>query len=565
MARPPKVLIIGLDGVPFALLRDWAAAGHLPTLAKLINAGAAGNLDSTMPPTSGPSWSSFLTGKNPGKTGIYDFLYRRPGTYVFPPVNATMRSGRSLWSLASDSGRRSCAINIPISYPVEQIDGVLISGWMTPYFATDYTWPPEIGREIQEQVGDYRIYPSETFSEGRSQGFFKACDELLDLLTRTSLHLLDREDWDVFMTVYFDTDRVLHQLWHYIDPEHPWREGRSSSEDLAAPVIDYFSKLDRDIAKLLERTDDETTVILMSDHGMGRASRFVVLNNLLMELGFLKLADDAKTRAKALAFRSGFTLRNIHRVVDRMGLAKHAEYKNVYSFDEVLKKFFLSFHNVDWQRSSAYSFGRHYGSVFLNVRGREPQGSVELGADYERRRDELADAVLGWRDPRLGRPLVGKVYRREELWNGGRFDEAPDLLLVPEDPADIFYGLSDFGSNKIWDDTYRYSGMHREQGLLIAAGAGVQRAKEITEASVVDLAPTVLWLLGAPVPRDMDGRVLTRLFDEDFVAARPLKFSDPDPADGEGSRSGDHGENREYSAEEEAEVMARLRDLGYLN
>jgi predicted AlkP superfamily phosphohydrolase/phosphomutase len=136
-----KVLVIGLDGVPFGLVRDWAAAGHMPVLKRLIDSGVAGELRSTMPPTSGPAWSSFATGKNPGKTGIYDFLYRKPGTYAFPPVNAAMRSGRSLWSLLGEQNRRVAVVNIPISYPVEPVNGVLISGWMTPYFATDYTHP----------------------------------------------------------------------------------------------------------------------------------------------------------------------------------------------------------------------------------------------------------------------------------------------------------------------------------------------------------------------------------------------------------------------------------------
>ncbi len=556
MPRRPKVLVIGLDGVPFSLIRDWAASGDMPHFARLLAEGTSGPLRSTMPPTSGPSWTSFVTGKNPGKTGIYDFLYRRPGSYVFPPVNASMRSGRSLWALAGEAGLRTCAINLPISYPVEPVNGALVSGWMTPYFAKDYTWPPELGAEIEEAVGDYRIYPSETFAPSRSAAFFDACDELLDLLTRTSRYLLDREDWDLFMTVYFDTDRVLHQLWHHIDAEHPWRA--SDPTDHSAPIRRYFHRLDADVGRLIEQAGDDARVLIMSDHGMGRASRFIVLNNLLMELGYLRLDRKPSTRAKDLAFRSGFTLRNVHRIVDRLGLAKHAEYKNVYSFDGLLKRFFLSFLNVDWGRTQAYSFGRHYGSVFLNVRGREPEGSIEPGEEYERVREEITEAVLGWVDPRLGRPLVGKVLRREDVYRGERVEEAPDLILLPEDPADIFYGLSDFGSNRIWDETYRYSGMHREEGLLCLAGKGVRRGEAPADASIPDLAPTILWMLGVPVPEDMDGRVLSEAFDDAFVAAHPLERS---AGDGTGAASAP----REYDEAEEAEVMQRLRDLGYLN
>jgi len=555
MSSSPRVLVIGLDGVPWTLLRSWASAGHLPNLARLIAQGSAGGLHSTMPPTSGPAWSSFATGKNPGQTGIYDFLYRRPGSYVFPPVNAALRSGQSLWSLLGEAGKRVAVVNIPISYPVEKVNGILISGWMTPYFAKDFTWPPQIGDEIRERVGDYRIYPAETFAESRKDAFFRACDELLDLLTRTNLYLMKREPWDLFMTVYFDTDRILHQLWHYLDAEHPWRKDRS---DLAAPVLRYFQRLDADIGRLIEAAGPGVRVMVMSDHGMGRASRFVVLNNLLLRLGFIQLARDPATTLKALAFRAGFTLRNVHQIVDRLGLAKHAEYKNVYSFDAVLKRFFLSFHNVDWPRTHAYSFGRHYGSVFLNVRGREPQGCVAPGAQYDKVRDELADAVTKWVDPQLGRPLVGSVLRREEAYRGSRFAEAPDLILLPQDPSDIFYGLSDFGSNRVWDQTYRYSGMHREEGVLIAAGPNVVQGAAPASASIVDLAPTILHWLGCEVPSDMDGMPLMDVMDPAFAAAHPVRIS---------ARTSEGGAAaaREYTQEEEEEIMERLRDLGYMN
>ncbi len=555
--------MIGLDGAPFPLLRQWAEAGHLPTLQRLFTEGSATMLGSTMPPTSGPAWSSFATGKNPGKTGIYDFLYRRPGGYVFPPVNTGMRSGASLWRLLSDAGLKVGVVNLPISYPVEKVNGVFISGWMTPYFATDYTYPGDLGEELRTRVGDYRIYPAETFSERGAAGFFRASDELLDLLTRTSLYLMERDDWDFFMTVYFDVDRVLHQLWHYLDPGHPWRSGDTrDGAGLTAPVLRYFQRLDADIARLIAKAGDGTNVVLMSDHGMGRASRFVVLNNLLLELGYMKLDSDLPTRLKAFALRRGLTLRNVHRLADKLGLAKHAEYKNVYSMDSVLKRFFLSFLNVDWERTQAYSYGRHYGSLFLNVKGREPRGTIEPGAEYERARDEIAAAVLAYRDPELGRPLVSRVIRREEVYHGPRFEEAPDLILLPWDDADIFYGLSDFGSSRIWDQTYRYSGMHRDNGVLAACGPDIRRGASVLSPSIVDLAPTVLHLLGQEVPDDMDGRVLEEMLEPGFAAAHPVRRRAA-PEQDDGAQGG--AARRDYSADEEAEVLERLRDLGYLN
>ena len=553
----PKILVVGLDGVPFPLLRRFAAEGRMPNVARLMNEGAAGELASTMPPTSGPAWSSFSTGMNPGKTGIYDFLYRRAGSYVFPPVNTSMRDGRSVWRLMSEAGKRVVVVNLPISYPVEPVNGVLISGWLTPYFATDYTYPPEVAAEIRSVVGDYRIYPAETFGEGRREAFFTACDELLSMLTETSLHLMRTREWDFFLTVYFDTDRILHQLWHFLDGGHPWRGPRDAG-DRSEPVKRYFERLDRDIGRLIAEAGPDTRVVLMSDHGMGRASRFVVLNNLLLETGFMQLASDPLTRLKAFAFKRGLTLRNVHRLADRIGLAKHAEYKNGYFLDPLLKKVFLSFSNVDWGRTRAYSFGRHYGAVFLNVRGREPLGSVEPGREYERVRDEMIEVLTAHVDRDLGRPLVGRCLKGEEVYHGTRSGEAPDLVLLPVDESDIFFGLSDFGSNRVWDRTYRYSGMHRDNGLLVAAGPGLVAGAKTEGARIIDLAPTFLHWLGLGVPEDMDGRPLDSLMADDYRRSHPVTIS-------AGSASPRRSQQHEFTDAEEREIMQRLRDLGYLN
>jgi predicted AlkP superfamily phosphohydrolase/phosphomutase len=558
MQKRERVMVIGLDGVPYDLLRRWAGEGHLPNFARLMADGASGRLASTMPPTSGPAWTSFATGKNPGKTGIYDFLYRREGSYVFPPVNTTMRSGKTLWTLLSEHGRKVGVVNLPISYPVEPVNGVLVSGWMTPYFANDFTYPPELAAELDREVGDYRIYPAETFAESRRKSFFEACDSLLDMLTRANLHVMRRDDFDLFVGVYFDTDRILHQLWHYLDPEHPWHGPDVARDDRSAEVLRYFHRLDADVGRLLAEFGDDGHVVVMSDHGMGRASRFVVLNNLLLELGFLALDGDLGTRLKRFAFRRGFTLRNVHRLLDRLGVAKHAEYKNVYSFDGILKRFFLSFLNVDWQRTRAYSYGRHYGSVFLNVKGREPLGSVAPGAQYEAVREEIERAVLDYVDPELGRALVGRCIRREDVYAGDRLEEAPDLILLPEDDSDIFYGLSDFGSNRIWDQTYRYSGMHRDNGLLIAKGPSVRRDLRYDDARLIDIAPTVMYWLGLDVPADMDGAPLTSMMRPDYVAGRPVRIA-------AAASEREDVVRREYDAAEEEEIMDRLRDLGYMN
>jgi len=554
MKKANKIMIIGLDGVPLDIIQPWVQGGHLPNLQRLIDSGVVGQLRSTIPPTSGPSWSSFVTGMNPGKTGIYDFLYRKEGTYSFPPVNASQRGGTTMFRYLSNAGYQVGVLNLPMSYPVEQINGFMVSGWMTPYAATDYIHPAGLSAELEREIGDYRIYPTETFAEGRRETFLKATYDLLDMRTRTATYLARTKPWDVFMAVFFDTDRVLHQLWHYMDPDHAWQ---AYEEDRERIVREYFEKVDESIGKLLEYTDDETLVIILSDHGMGRANNFIVLNNWLLDTGLLRLKRDPWTRFKEFTFRRGFTLRNVHQVADRLHLARQAEYVAGYFVDHLLKIAFLSFLDVDWSQSKAYSFGRHLGSIYVNVKGREPQGIVEPGAEYEAVRDEIERMAYEFRDPRTGRKLIGEVLRREEIYSGPYLEQAPDLILRPSEPSDIFFGLADFGHRETVSTVYRYSGMHRDHGMLIMNGPGVRQGRGVEGAVIQDIAPTVLHTMGLPVPADMDGRVLDNAFAEEYMESFPVDIGAPAAADDELDWTG-------YTEEGEKEIMDRLEGLGYL-
>jgi predicted AlkP superfamily phosphohydrolase/phosphomutase len=454
----------------------------------------------------------------------------------------------------SQAGYKVGVLNLPMSYPVEQINGFMVSGWMTPYRATDYIHPPELASELEHEIGEYRIYPTETFSENRRESFLKATYDLLEMRTRTASYLARTKPWDVFMTVFFDTDRVLHQLWHYLDPDHPWR---SDQQDLEQVVRDYFHQVDESIGRLLACADDDTLVIILSDHGMGQANNFIVLNNWLLETGLLRLKRDPWTRFKEFMFHRGFTLRNVHQIADRLHLARQAEYVAGYFVDHLLKIGFLSFLDVDWSQSKAYSFGRHLGSIYVNVKGREPHGIVEPGAEYEAVRDEIERLAYQFRDPRTGRPLIGEVMRREEVYSGPFVERAPDLILRPREPSDIFFGLADFGHRETVSTVYRYSGMHRDDGMLIMKGPGVRQDAVLEGAAIYDIAPTVLHSLGLPVPADMDGHVLSQAFEDAYLKAFPVVMVDPSTAKGAETFGG-------YTEEGEKEIMERLEGLGYL-
>ncbi len=555
--RPQRVLVVGWDGAAPDLVLPWVEKGHLPTLGRLLREGAAGEVASTMPPLSGPAWAAFVTGRSPGQTGLYDFLYRRAGSYGFSPINARMRDGRSFWRILSDAGRRVGVFNVPLTHPVEPVNGYMVSGFMTPYGAHDFTYPPELAAELENVVGGYRLYPWANYSDRQPEAFFQAVEEIIEQRTKATLHLMDTHPWDFLITVMYETDTSEHQLWHYIDPTHP-RYDPARVARYGNPLLRIFQQADDSLRQILARVDDDTLVIFMSDHGMGPVHHFVFLNSWLRDEGYMVLKRDPLTQIKAMAMRAGFNLVNVHKLVNALYVIKDIEHRVSYSKDSLMKKVFLSFDNVDWSRTVAYSFGRAVGMVYINLRGREPQGIVEPGEEYEAVRDEIARRALAYTDPRTGRRLAKEALRREDVYHGRHLEQAPDLILIPADETSHVFGLSDFGSWSLFEPAYRYTAVHRPNGILAIRGPQVPAGAKITDARLEDLAPTILYAMGVPVPADMEGRVLTDVFDPAYVAARPVLYGD-----GASGRPPDDFSSG-YTADEEAQVTKRLRQLGYM-
>lgn len=550
-----KVFVIGLDGVPLDLIETWIKQGHLPRLKALIDKGVTGNLKSTVPHTSGPAWSSFMTGKNPGKTGVYDFLYRDKDSYTFLPNNTHTRGGKALWDILSDEGLKVGVMNVPMTYPVSPVNGALISGFLTPYYAKDYFFPQDLLEKLEASIGQkYYIYPLETFNDKNPQPYFDASHKMLDMETASISFLMEHVEWDFLMGVFFDTDRILHQVWHYLDPQHPMRRN-DAHIDRSGPVLEYFAHLDRCIGQLVDKAGPDTNIVVMSDHGMGAAHNMITLNTWLLNHKLVKLKRNLLTQLKRLLFRLGFTLRFSHRLLALFRLEKHAEYKLLYSADKILKKVFLSFNDVDWGATSVYSVGRDIGPLFINMKGREPQGIVEHGEEYARLRASIAESARNMIDPKTGKKLARQVLFREDVYNGPYLDLAPDLIIEPSD-EDVFYGLSDFGSNQVYEPFYRYSGMHRSHGMLVMHGPDFKAGERIDGAEIIDLAPTVLHALDRAIPDDMDGQPLLSAFSSKKTGNPKYRAVE--------NREGDITQDARYSPSESYDIEDRLRKLGYM-
>ncbi len=550
-----KLLVIGLDGASFNVLDPLIEKDYLPNIGALIATGSRADLETTFPPITAVAWSSFMTGKNPGKHGIFEFVRRDHHSKRELAVNASFRQGRAIWDLLSDAGKRVVVHNFPCTYPPHEINGLMIADFMTPRGRRDFTYPVSLLKEIEEEFGSYRLHLSQTYAEGNVEAVLDELFDELEYKAKVAEYLMTRYEWDAFFQYFWGTDRIQHELWHIIDEAHP-RHNKEEGKRYRDRVYDYFKRVDEIVGRLIELAGSDPLVLIASDHGFGPVHKYCSLNIWLLQEGFLKLKSDAMTRAKKLMFSLGLTPEFAFKLVKKIPLGRLRPARGVSSqpgASKLLGKFFLSFNDVDWSSSKAFSKG-NYGQIYVNLEGREPNGVVSKG-EYEAVRDEIIERLRALVDPLTGRPWVAEVFRREDIYNGPLVEDAPDIAFLPADMRHLALGNADFTSNKFMVDAFGISGCHRMNGVMIAHGEAIKAGSTI-EAGIYDIAPTLLYLLGEGVPDDMDGRVLTDAISEEFLNANSIRLT----AEGDSTQS----RELEFSPEENADVIDRLKQLGYI-
>jgi predicted AlkP superfamily phosphohydrolase/phosphomutase len=561
---PCHVLIIGLDGATFDLIEPWA--DDLPNLGRLMARGTWGRLRSTLPPATLPAWTSLMTGTNPGQHGIFDFTRRVPGTYRLEFVNATYRRQASVWQLLSQAGRRVGVVGLPATYPPERVSGFLISGFDSPVTTgidRSFVYPPELYDEIWQAVGPYEITDFQELRIG--PGWHEAAlDKLLHAARRRSeiaAYLLDREAWDCFLVHFGESDTVAHHFWAYHDARSP-RYDQTRAVDLGHAVHTVYQALDRAVGELLASAGagasaGEVTVMVVSDHGAGgTGNRVIHLNRWLAQQGWL-------------CFGRTSAVRQITHWMKRLGFALPARLQE-WSFRGPLRRMLgplesgARFGGIDWTCTRAFSEEVNtFPAVWLNVRGREPLGTIDPGSEYEHLREEIVARLLEWRNPDTGEPVVAKAWLREQLYHGPAVEDAPDIVLEPAlDQGYAYTFLSSHGrpgqpictltpAERLGAKGGSMNGSHRPDGVLILAGNGVQHGGRLTGAQITDVAPTLLQLLGLPLPANLDGRVLAEALLPGSDVLLGLEAS------------GTKRVVSPYDAEQATLVGQRLRGLGY--
>ena len=439
-AKFSRVVVLGLDGMPHSLLQHLIAEGIMPNFQQLIVQGSLMSMTSVLPTVSSTAWASIATGCNPGKHGIFGFIDRVPQTHeMFIPSSRTLRS-KTWVDLFSDMGQRVFSMGVPTTFPPREVNGILISGFLAPDLK-GATYPPAIASDL-ESMGyliDIDAWQARLDRE-------KFLDEIFRALNRRAEAMFKyyaQESWDLFVAHFMDTDRLHHFLWGDVE---------RGDVSYTAWFNRFYARVDEIIGELISRLYSDTLLMVVSDHGFCTLRREVHLNFWLQQMGWLSFASP--------------------------------EPKQLRDLDP---------------RTRCYSLlpGRFY----VNLKGREREGCVQAGAEYEQVRRDLADALMEIRDPYDGAPVIDRVLMREEAFVGDDLDAAPDLMAVPAQGYDLKGGFE----KRVLFESSPVNGTHTfDDALWFANAPGLAS----DDATVMDILPTMMALLGLEIPDGVDGRVV---------------------------------------------------------
>ena len=564
-----KVLLYGIDGGTFTYISPLMKRGLMPNLQGLALKGVHGNLLSTLPPTTGVAWSTIITGKGPAKHRITDFLIRNVGTYREVPCDARSRQGTPFWDYLGGIGKDVLILNVPMTYPPRVTRGAMIAdGFLTPAKSRDYMYPDGLIEEIEGRFGPYHLFPRSLFlgpshtpeSVGR---YVQDLEAMLEYKLEVAEYLIDKYHPAFVKYHVWGSDIISHKLWYLMDPNHD-----DYDPDLAktcVPWIEaYFTNVDRGVDRLRTAMAEGTTTIVISDHGFGMVRRAVDLNAWFVKEGYMAFKNTLGTRIRLALWKRGATFENIASFFVRL-FEKLNHYFNFKTppFEKMVanawkkhRPLFLSLNDVDWSRTRAYAkIG--IGQIVINTRGREPEGIVEPGEEFDRLSEEMAEKLRVLKDPATGETAFDRVFEKKDLSDGPFRDEMADILVPPSThgyeprtPSNVIF------SNAIFSHSMAMDG-HRMEGIFLAEGPEFKENAPLGDARLEDIAPTILHIMDHPVPDDMDGKVLEAALDDTYLADHPVKFVQ--------AMEGAGPDGSEQSEEERQEFLDRLKALGYID
>ncbi len=461
MPKSPRLIIIGLDcAEPTLVFERWL--DELPNLARLVRQGSYGRLESCIPAITVPAWSCMMSGRDPGELGIYGFRNRVDRSYQHMGI-ADARAVRvpRLWDFLGDAGWKVAVLGVPGTYPPPPVNGALVSCFLTPSTQSTYTHPPELADEIATWVDHYLLDVPDFRSHDKLRilrDIYTLCDQHFTVAD----HLLTAYEPDMLMMVDMGVDRIHHALWKQMDPRHPQYVPNAP---LSEAIHDYYLHVDQHIGALLARAGKDTTVIVVSDHGARPLMGGLCINEWLQTEGYLTLQHQPETPI---------------------------------SLDKAM---------VDWKHTRAWGAGGYYSRIFMNVRGREPEGIISPG-EYEKERTMLADRLRAMPGPN-GQSLGNRVFTPQQVYRSVR-GVAPDLIVYLGDLA--WRAVGTVGGGELYtteNDTGPDDANHAQYGMFVFYDPQHPGHGHLIEnAQIYDIVPTLLARYGIPAPAGLRGKAL---------------------------------------------------------
>ncbi|MEW5717268.1 MAG: alkaline phosphatase family protein [Chloroflexota bacterium] len=456
-----RVLIIGLDCAEPSLVFDKYRA-EMPNLQSLISNGAWGEIESTTPPITVPAWMSAMTSKDPGQLGVYGFRNRADYSYekMFT-ANSRAITEPAVWDYLGRAGKQSYLVGVPPSFPPKPVNGGMIGCFLSPNAQSKFTYPENLREEILRVAPNYLV-DVPNFRTDDKRALLQKIYEMTEDHFKVIKYLVKEKSWDFLMSVEIGVDRLHHGFWKYHDASHPKHEPGNA---LLNSIHDYYVWLDQQIGGVLELLDDDTRVIVFSDHGAKKMDGGIAINEWLISEGYLVLEEKPQ---------------------------------GIVPLEKV---------RVNWNKTRAWGSGGYYSRVFLNVQGREPNGVIPP-ADYEKVRDELIAKICAIPDDK-GKPIATRVHKPQQIYRATK-NIPPDLIVIF---GDLYWrAVGSLGLNALHtfeNDTGPDDANHAQMGMFVYHDPKRDLGgRELRDLQLYDIAPTVLREFGMDAPGDMIGKAI---------------------------------------------------------
>jgi predicted AlkP superfamily phosphohydrolase/phosphomutase len=546
-----KTLVLSIDSGCWAYLDPLLAAGRMPNVSRLIESGVRGVLESTMPPITPVAFSSFITGTNPGKHGVFGWLVRQDSKSSSLPASAAVRQGMPFWHYLNRAGVRVGLLNIPVTYLSRPLDGFLVAGLPVPQSARDYTYPRSLLDQIKVRHGLYTVDVPLAILEQGPDAYLAAWLAYEQRQTDIALELSDEYQVDVLALNYASLDRINHFSPY---PEH---------------LEQILVNVDSQIGRFVERYP-EANFILMSDHGSRRIKSAFLLGKWLAQQGYAVYGEKSldipscETNWALVRYFQAIRMNGaVERVVRNLlagvlsvtpAVLRRPVWRAMYRrLPQALDYRFVE--RLDWNRTRVYTASTS-GGLRINRRQQGWGRGTISEREYDSLRDALVRDLLAVKDPLTGKAVFSCVYRREELYQGPALPQAPDVvadhynstcdLVVDSDPGRFCFvnRLNRFGD-------------HIRDGIFVLSGPDFNADNNTDHRmSIVNLPALLLHLYGVPIPEDFDGQVPEVFLRAGFREGNPVRFGVATESEAEGSQ--------DLSEDEIAKLEDHLRALGYL-